>query len=261
MEETFVVQSKTFQCSGNGGFHGWILCGNFTSYLISPQIKVPFCKYFIHFQLATIELQINEEDANPALLTAYAITTALLVGTSMIAFSIGTCILPYLEAATHAFGISGSDLAPHDKLMRLVDISWILTNSASLFLFTLDFILMCWIKYTLFHNWAPVAATLIIGPALILIVCSAFIFYRKIMTHQYAVSNIKLEELDRLHKRLEKVESLSSLTNQYFSPPRAQPYHYKYNHHDSPPHFIVSSSEASPQAGRSTSHSFREYTV
>lgn len=31
-------------------------------------------------QVATVELQINDEDANPALLVAFVVTTALLVG-------------------------------------------------------------------------------------------------------------------------------------------------------------------------------------
>lgn len=104
-----------------------------------------------------MELQINDDDVRPPLLIAFVVTTALLVGTCMIAITISTCVLPHLESVAKTSNISGANQSPHDKMQRLIDISWILTNSASLFFFTLDVILMCWIKYTYFTIGASIA--------------------------------------------------------------------------------------------------------
>jgi len=97
---------------------------------------------------------------HPPLLTAFVITTACLVGTCMIAIIISTCILPHLEAVAKTATISDANQSPHDKMMRLIDISWVLTNSAALFFFTLDIILMSWIKFTYFSVGASIAGTM-----------------------------------------------------------------------------------------------------
>jgi hypothetical protein len=97
-------------------------------------------------QVATVELQINDGDANPALLTAFVVTTALLVACSLMAVMISTCILPHVEAVAKMSQISEVSLSPHENMVNLIDISWVMANTASLFFFTLDVILMCWIK-------------------------------------------------------------------------------------------------------------------
>lgn len=70
---------------------------------------------------------------------------------------IANCLVPHLESVAKTAKISDANQSPHDKMMRLIDISWILTNSASLFFFTLNIILMCWIKYTVFSTGASIA--------------------------------------------------------------------------------------------------------
>lgn len=48
--------------------------------------------------VATVELQIND-DANPVLLLAFTVTTALLVCTTMMSIMISTCILPHITVS------------------------------------------------------------------------------------------------------------------------------------------------------------------
>ncbi|CAL8130592.1 unnamed protein product [Orchesella dallaii] len=193
--------------------------------------------------VGTVELQINDDDVNPPLLCAFVITTALLVGTCMIAIIISTCILPHLEAVAKTASISDANQSPHDKMMRLIDISWVLTNSASLFFFTLDVILMSWIKYKYFSLAAAIAATVIMAPVLIIIIAFSLLFYRRIIKHQYVISSMKYEELEKLHRELERVSSVHSMsyqntiTSNYKTwiatqePPHRHNHHHHYNQH------------------------------
>jgi len=122
----------------------------------------------------------------------------------MIAVIIATCVLPHIQAVAKLSMISEVKQSPHDKMSTLIDISWVLANTASLFLFTLDVILMCWIKFTYFSKWAPVAATVIMGPVLVMILLFGVIFYRKIVKHQYVISNLKYLELEKLKEDIER---------------------------------------------------------
>jgi calcium release-activated calcium channel protein 1 len=64
-------------------------------------------------QVATVELQVNS-DANPYLLTAFGVTTALLCTSSMMAVMISTCILPYIQTVVKV----GKDPkeSPHEEM-------------------------------------------------------------------------------------------------------------------------------------------------
>ncbi|XP_021966293.2 calcium release-activated calcium channel protein 1 isoform X2 [Folsomia candida] len=158
--------------------------------------------------VATVELQINDEDANPALLVAFVVTTALLVGTSMMAIMISTCLLPHIQAVAKMSLISQVGQSPHERMAHLVDLSWVMANTASLFFFTLDVILLCWIKFTYFSPAASIAATAIMGPVLVIILLFGVAFYRKITKHQYVLSTMKFEELERMKEQLDREDSL-----------------------------------------------------
>jgi hypothetical protein len=162
-----------------------------------------------------VELQINDEDANPALLIAFVITTALLVATSMIAVIIATCILPHIQAVAKMALISEVNRSPHENMSVLIDISWVLANTASLFFFTLDIILLCWIKFTYFSRAAPIAATAIMGPVLLIILLFGIIFYRKIIKHQYIISNLKYQELEKLKEDIERQSEIFQLSRSH----------------------------------------------
>lgn len=64
-------------------------------------------------QVATVELQIND-DANPYLLTAFTITTSLLVCSTMMALMISTCVLPYIQAVVKMGGEAKE--SPHEEM-------------------------------------------------------------------------------------------------------------------------------------------------
>lgn len=98
-----------------------------------------------------MELQIND-DANPILLTAFTVTTSLLVCTTMLAIMISTCILPHIQVVAEISPLSKVNESPHDVMMWYIDLSWVLANTFSIFLFTLDVIILCWIKFTYFSG-------------------------------------------------------------------------------------------------------------
>jgi len=132
--------------------------------------------------VATVELQIHPKEQNSGLLTAFVITTSLLVATTMIALMLTTCILPYLQAVekvSHQLDIDEEiDRSPHYRMSSLIDICWVLVSTVSLFLFTLDVILMSWIKFTYFSITASLVATAIMTPVLVLILLFGYFFYR-----------------------------------------------------------------------------------
>jgi lysylphosphatidylglycerol synthetase-like protein (DUF2156 family) len=104
-------------------------------------------------------------------------------------------------------------------MIQLIDLCWVLTNTVSLFLFTLDVILMCWIKFAYFTRAAAWAATAIMAPVLVIILVFGVVFYRKIVNHQYDVSSKKCDELERMREQLDKdTESLASSSAIRFPP-------------------------------------------
>lgn len=153
--------------------------------------------------VVTVELQINDGDANEALLTAFVITTSFLVASSMLAVMISTCVLPHIEAVAKMGMISQVGQSPHDKMIHLINLCWVLTNTVSIFLFTLDVILMSWIKFAAFSQAASIAATVIMGPILIIVLIFGIVFYRKIVKHQYDISSKKYDELEAMRARLD----------------------------------------------------------
>jgi len=155
-----------------------------------------------------VELQINA-DANPYLLSAFTIVTALLVCTTMLALMISTCVLPYIQVISK-LGPSQVKAceSPHDEMMYFIDLSWVLANTISIFLFILDVILLSWIKFKIFSVTASVAATLIMIPVLIIILIFGIVFYRKIINHQYSLMNSKCVELEEMKNIIDSQSSL-----------------------------------------------------
>jgi len=158
--------------------------------------------------VATVELQIND-DANPILLTAFTITTALLVCTTMMAIMISTCILPHIEVVAKMK--SKPNESPHDRMMWYIDLSWVLANSIAIFLFTLDVILLSWIKFTYFSETASWCATVIMIPVLVFVCVFGVVFYRKIIKHQYIVSDRKYQELEEMKRQLESNSNIQTV--------------------------------------------------
>jgi calcium release-activated calcium channel protein 1 len=93
--------------------------------------------------------------------------------------------------------------SPHDKMMFYIDLSWVLANSISIFLFTLDVILLCWIKFTYFSVTASWCATAVMIPVLFAVCFFGVVFYRKIVKHQYLISDRKYQELEEMKRQLD----------------------------------------------------------
>ncbi|CAG7816210.1 unnamed protein product [Allacma fusca] len=158
--------------------------------------------------VATVELQIND-DANPMLLAAFTVTTALLVCTTMMAIMISTCILPHVEVVAEMQSLFAKPHeSPHDRMQRYIDVSWVLANSVSIFLFTLDVIILCWIKFTYFSETASWCATIIMIPVLLGVCFFGVVFYRKIVKHQSIISDRKYQELEEMKKVLDARDSV-----------------------------------------------------
>ncbi|CAG7816211.1 unnamed protein product [Allacma fusca] len=162
--------------------------------------------------VATVELQINDDGTSPYLLTAFVVTTSLLVATSMMTIMISTCILPQLDAVSKMSKCPSDEIlrSPHDALIRFIDLSWILANTVSLFLFTLDVILVCWVKFTHFSLEASIAATAIMSPVLLIILIFGVIFYRKIIMHQYDIFSKRFLELEEMQRTIQLQLEMSS---------------------------------------------------
>ncbi|CAL8139890.1 unnamed protein product [Orchesella dallaii] len=162
------------------------------------------------FAVATVELQIND-DANPYLLVAFTVTTALLVCTTMMSIMISTCILPHIAVVAKIGPPHASpDESPHDRMRFFIDFSWVLANTISIFLFTLDVILLCWIKYTYFSMAASIAATVIMIPVLFGILIFGIIFYRSVISQQTEIVSQRYEELEEMQRRIDSVQGSSN---------------------------------------------------
>ncbi|CAG7725492.1 unnamed protein product [Allacma fusca] len=149
--------------------------------------------------VATVELQIRK-CTSPILLTSFAVTTALLVTTTMLSIMIATCILPHLEAVAKLDSIHLMKESPHEALIKYIDLSWVLANTFSILLFIVDVILLCWIKFE--DLVVCIAFTSIMIPVLILLIIFSLIFYRQSVQHQYDDRRRKCDELEILNELL-----------------------------------------------------------
>lgn len=161
--------------------------------------------------VATVELEISN-CASQTLLVSFAVATACLVSTTMISIMIATCILPHVEAAVkmkppddapnkgaRQLAISLAASYPHDALVSYVDLAWFLANTLSIFLFIVDVILLCWIK---FPYTPAVCITVIMIPVLILLCVFSIVFYRQTVHHQIEIYTERYDELQRMSMRL-----------------------------------------------------------
>lgn len=94
---------------------------------------------------------------------------------------------------------------------RYVDASWVLANTVSIFLFTLDVIILCWIKFTFFSVTASICATMIMIPVLLAILGFGLLFYRALIQHQYLLLTSKCSQLDEMQRNIEHHLSLHSI--------------------------------------------------
>lgn len=112
---------------------------------------------------------------------------------------IATCILPHIEAVAKLESISLARKSPHDDVSFYIDLAWFLANTVSIFLFIVDVILLCWIK---FPTTPAISITAIMVPVLILLFIFSIVFYRQTVHHQINMADKKLDELRALSVKL-----------------------------------------------------------
>jgi len=159
--------------------------------------------------IATVELTIAK-GTSEALLVLFTLTTALLVSTTMLSIMIATCILPHLEAVTKfmevtsiSVALSGKAGPHHDEVSFYIDLAWFLANTISIFLFIVDVILLCWIK---FPRTEAICVTSIMIPVIIILCTFSIIFYRQTVSTQIVLADKRLDELKAISLRLDKEE-------------------------------------------------------
>lgn len=145
-----------------------------------------------------MELDIHRS-VGSNLLVAFSVTTALLVSTTMLSIMIVTCVLPHIDAVAKLNSYSLIKESPHDTLAYYIDLAWFLANTASIFLFILDVILLSWIK---FHKTEAICVTAIMIPVLLLLCIFSVVFYREAVQHQIEIFDKRYQELHAFSARL-----------------------------------------------------------
>lgn len=156
--------------------------------------------------MATVELDISK-DKSEYLLSAFTITTALLVSTTMFSILIATCLLPHIEAVTKLNSVNLALESPHDDLIWYIDLAWFLANTVSICLFILDVVLLSWIK---FDTTPAICITSVMVPVLFLLCIFSVIFYRQTVHHQIDMADKKYDELRAMGRKLRIGISISS---------------------------------------------------
>lgn len=161
------------------------------------------------YQVATVELDVSQTK-NQFLLSAFAVTTAFLVSTTMFSILIATCLLPHIEAVTKLNSLNLAKDSPHDDLIWYIDLAWFLANTVSICLFILDVVLLSWIKFAK-HPASAISITSVMVPVLLLLCIFSMVFYRQTVHHQIDVADKKFDELRAMGRRLRIGVSISSV--------------------------------------------------
>ncbi|KAI1293653.1 Protein orai-2 [Halotydeus destructor] len=159
--------------------------------------------------VAMVELQLdNKNESVPReLLLSFTICTVLLVSTHLLALMISTCILPYVDAvaANQDATIEEIHESPHIRMSAFVEIAWTLSNVFGIFLFLLEVIVICWVRFWSLEGPnnesgrnAAWVATLVLIPIIVIFVAFAVHFYRKLTTHRVERAETHLKDLENV---------------------------------------------------------------
>ena len=123
-----------------------------------------------------MELKLVVGEASPELIIALVVTTSLLVAITMIVKTVTCSIVPFLESVVDVLDVSRS---PHEEMITLINVTWLMSSVVSPFLFIADMIIMIWIKFKHVTIEAAYYATAILTPLLITILIFGLIYYRQ----------------------------------------------------------------------------------
>lgn len=162
-----------------------------------------------------------------SILIIYSFVTCLLVGVNMLALMISTCILPHVEASSYEniefehqlqqsvhnqltpnnntklkntslttttapMWSSQTDYQvrfPHKDFHRFIELAWISSTVVGIFLFLIEIVLVCYIKFYPINMLAALVGGIIMTPILIVFIVFTFTFYKRL-----AIFKINLTE-------------------------------------------------------------------
>ncbi len=150
--------------------------------------------YVLFRQISISQLPVDE-DLSQWLLTSYVVTTCLLVGLSGFVIMVTAFILPYIKANEELDSVlseTGLDQKYHyhrkytleRRLRDLIQLTWLLASTGSVFLFTLDVILLCWIKFSHSSKAVPGSATAVLTPLILILLLFGLYFRRRLMNNK-----------------------------------------------------------------------------
>jgi len=152
--------------------------------------------------ISIAELQIDSDD-NEWLLSAYALTTSLLVSIATFVIMVNSWIIPHFKSNMDDLELdfetpnsfytttkASESLSRQVNRQRLdkqtrhfIQAAWLLASGGSVFLFTTNVIILCWIKFKE-SKYAPFAATAILCPFLLVLVYFGIMFRKRLMKNQ-----------------------------------------------------------------------------
>ncbi|TPP58781.1 Pyridine nucleotide-disulfide oxidoreductase domain-containing protein 1 [Fasciola gigantica] len=141
----------------------------------------------------------------------------------MVAVLISTCVLPHLDSYLALREFGAIENAPHYRLRTFIEVAWVCSTVVGILLFLAVVILACWVKFWhLSHSAAP-ACTVIMIPALFVLVGFTVRFYYVLSAHKVECANEMMARLDeRLHD-LAETRIAGDLESVFHSPMTSQP--------------------------------------
>ncbi|VDP90402.1 unnamed protein product [Echinostoma caproni] len=140
-----------------------------------------------------IEMEVQLRDVPQGLLIAYTVLISLLIAVHMVAVLISTCILPHLDS--YLFG--PIENAPHFRLRTFIEVAWVCSTVVGILLFLAVVVLACWIKFWHLSWSAALASTVIMIPALFVLIGFTVRFYYALTAHKVQCANEMMARLDK----------------------------------------------------------------
>ncbi|XP_077995288.1 protein orai-2-like [Glandiceps talaboti] len=155
--------------------------------------------------VAMVEVQLDYEYPIPdGLLVLFSVCTTVLVVVHLFALLISTCILPHIEAVSNVHSITAVNESPHNNMQCYIEMAWAFSTVIGIMLFIFEIAIICWVKFYGHSTNAAIAATAIVGPAIIVFCIFAFHFYRSLVKHKYERSSQNVEELEHMALQLQE---------------------------------------------------------
>lgn len=153
--------------------------------------------------MALVELQIDNDLKDNAILVVFVICTTLLVAVHILSLMISTCILPNIEAVCDLKIIKLVNEAPHKRLHWYIEIARAISTLLGLLLFLAEIAIICWIKFQKISEYAAWSGIFILITFLVIFIVFAVHFYISMMDHKYKLTKNDIKELELLKEQIE----------------------------------------------------------